>query len=167
MPPVLQLNKEEEVTLNEGDCLGFLQDSFWFQIVQSSEIKSEPLADSHETNNESISGDMTVVNEINLKNEETKLAKNSHTSDSSELPCSKKMKILEPAIASSSKASLPSEISNTAWGYGSPEFEKTRRLPLWMYEIDEPKDSKRSSKAEHETKKLKLEPGAYKLIRNF
>lgn len=99
LPPLIQLKKDEETVLEDGDYFGLLPDACWFEIVKK---------DSSITNGRS--PEKTSIQD--------------KPSTSSPLP--------KVTVSESPTSNVP------------PELEKTKKLPLWMYEIDEPKEAKKS-----------------------
>ena len=166
----MQLNKDEEEILKVGDCIGLLPDDYWFQIKtkekqNNKEVESVQLSIiDHKSGIEKLN-DYRLNSESSFKNEnDTKLnmCENSDTLPSLNNISFDKNKSDVINIKEMSRSNR----------LGSPDFEKTRKLPLHMYDIDHPCSSLPSlsqnsnciQPEEHVKKKIKIEPSNVNLL---
>lgn len=156
------IEKNEEKILSEGDYFGLLPDAFWFEII----FKQDPLENSVENPNHSIispkrnspqprTRDDSVLDmkhDAAGRGNESTPSKGSSNYNEPSTSNSDKLPRIEPPHSEDVSDSL--NASNNQPGSASRntslDIEKTKRLPLWMYQIDEPENevqAKAKSKA--------------------
>lgn len=115
-PPKIHLRKNEKLILSEGDSLGLLPNMFWFEVTRKE----------NHTNKEVDTQISTSYMKVKSGESETLDCQETQQTNS----C--KMSTEQEALP---KKNENSEATSSSSRYGTPEFEKTRRLPLWRYQL--------------------------------
>lgn len=138
LPPVMQLKKNEEKILTKGDYVGLLPDASWFEIIS----KGDPLKNS--TGDQDCGSTTLKINSPKpLTNDNSSLKLQGDAV--SYCSTSEVTKYNEPSTSNveelpKTESSHSKDVEPRSTNAISSELEKTKRLPIWMYEIDEPKE---------------------------
>lgn len=136
LPPILQLNKDNEKFLHAGDYIGLLPDSFWYKIVVQENVADLSNGGIH----------LKPDNVITDIFEDPKLVKSNKTPcktndlpETEMKPSSSSKEFDNPSVTKKNNNSVDNQIQLTPLNplaVRIKELEPTRKLPLHNYEIE-------------------------------
>lgn len=162
----MPINKDEEKILKGGDSFGLLHDSFWFQISPIMSLKSNALNSSNQNlsdiTNPNDNVKLSNLSNLNLEQEVTCMDTLLHNDNCNNINPDAKMGKNNYSFEE------PSSVAGSSGVYRTSKFEETKRLPLWMYQIDGPVEVKKRNfikvvpeNNESPIKRIKTETGRY------
>ncbi|KAK6638794.1 hypothetical protein RUM43_007063 [Polyplax serrata] len=122
-PPKIHLRKNEKLILSEGDSLGLLPYMFWFEVTTKE----------NHTNKEVDTQISTSY--MKVKSEESETLDCQKTQQTNSCKMSTEQEALSKKNENNEASYENKNLTSTSSRYGTPEFEKTRRLPLWRYQL--------------------------------